>query len=654
MKYLILDLETSSLAKDCDIIVLITKKANEPTRLVYRKSGIDKQTDLKIPEDTDFIVGHNLKFDLYRLWENKGLQDYIARGGRVWCTQYAEYLISGQTDIMNSLKNTCVKYFGGSLKVDEVSTMFKAGYGAHQVPKDLLLKYSNYDGIETEKLFLAQYTKVVEQGLLDLVLTYQEYLLALTEEEYNGLYWDKEESSKDQKKYEELKNEVLDEVKLMVKTKYDYPEFNLSSPSQLSALCFGGPLSYSKNMTQTNEDGSPLLIKSGLKQGQPKLRKRIFTVNFPGLFSSRGRVGTSKEGVYKTDFKVLSSLKDKDPLIPKIIKYKKATKLITSYYKKQDEFCDKNSIIHQAYQNVLTVTGRLSCTSPNMQNQPAQTKFCIKSRFGNEGILVEADFSQLEVVIAGALSNDTLLLSEVISNVDMHQRMAAFLTNKSEDEVLPEERRLAKFLTFGILYGKHFKSMAESHELPVDVCEAFINKFYSDYFGIKEWHDSLENEVRKNSYPTEELLQIRDPLLKKFITVPGMTAHKSIYTSLSGKRYVHTERGFLCRDGSVFKHWHLPDIKNYPVQGTAADIQACTQAYLFRKLLSYRNQVLMINEVHDSKIFDCKISFLPKLREILKEMIDNFENIFYTYFKVRIMAPLRIDIKVGKSWGEME
>lgn len=359
------------------------------------------------------IVGHNLKFDLLYLWGRKDFRAWLKAGGKIFDTQFAEYLISGQRATYASLDD-CSKKYGGELKNDEIKAMWEAGIDTPDIPKDMLIDYLEWDIKNTRKVFDEQILKIKELGLMATVHTHMEGLLAIIEMEYNGMFVDKVTA-------ERQRVELEDSLKATVKELHTYipkdlPEeivWNWGSRNHLSALFFGGTIKYKKKMPILDENGNKTYtkkkeswymvdkvpihpdditegmvldtFKTGKKAGtiktcnvliQGDLKERYEECFFEikGMSIPEAEWETKNEGVFKTDSDVLGELEDSIPAAKLMQDWRRADKDLGTYYRRYDakKKCDvgmltlvqPDGIIHHKLNNCATVTGRLSSSDP--------------------------------------------------------------------------------------------------------------------------------------------------------------------------------------------------------------------------------------------------------------------------------------------------
>jgi len=355
----------------------------------------DSKDNWSIPEDVDVLVGHNLRFDLQWLWKREELKNFIRRGGRVWCTQYAEYLLEGHdTDYhMVSLEDTSKRY-GGTAKLDVCKVMWNNGMLTSQIPKHLLEDYLVGDEREgrnagdvgnTEIVYLAQLKRAEEAGMLDIITARMDGYLATLEMEMNGVHVDVDTAMEDMAELQEECDGIVEKLKAGLPD--DFPEeaeFNFGSSPQLSAFLFGGHVRYEwseyymdeeGNWARTQVDVKHLYVdgnkvpmdsmkpeeilkadrfKSGSKkgmikncnvklpQGDLKKRRQSQIVKFPQYIKPLAEwKGTREDAigmpVYSTASSIFDLLEDhKNKYVSMLARYKKITKSLSSFYISED------------------------------------------------------------------------------------------------------------------------------------------------------------------------------------------------------------------------------------------------------------------------------------------------------------------------------
>lgn len=372
------------------------------------------------------LVGHNIKFDLLYIWGRKDVQQWLKDGGRIYDTQYAEYLITGQHNRFENGAGDGLNLdalsaiYGGTVKPDKIKEYWEAGIQTIDIPVDELCEYLDGDICNTEKIFLGQIKKYVPMGMTNTVKAHMEGLLGTIEMEYNGLKVDESVGEVHKRELEKEIADVTSELNSYIpKNLPDTLEWNWGSSQHVSALFFGGSLKYKVRVQKTDDEGSLLFTKAtetvyihkdgrfisseqfaeladksclevhtkGKKvgeyatkklevQGNPKMHtiEQYFTIT--GITEAKEHWKTKTEGFYQTGDKIITALAAEGVTVAKTIhKLKKLTKLLAFYrYTNKDgeekgllTMIQSDGMIHHKLNTVTTVTGRLSSSDPNMQ-----------------------------------------------------------------------------------------------------------------------------------------------------------------------------------------------------------------------------------------------------------------------------------------------
>lgn len=265
------------------------------------------------------------------------------------------------------------------------------------------------------------------------------------------------------------------------------------------------------------------------------------------------------------------------------------------------------------------------------------------------GLLVEADFSQLEVVGLAMLSGDPQLIADIKGGLDMHTVRAAELFGIPESLVTPIQRRIAKALSFQLQYGAGAKSMALKNGIDIKLAQKFIDNYYARYSRVKEWQEEVATAVKRSRKPSERR------------TASGLPAGEGSYVSVTGRVYKFFE--YDAPD------WAAPgtppnfsptEMKNYPIQGFATgDVMALFRKNVYRAWQScYTNsEWCLINTVHDSVMLDVKSASLlhRDVAPLLTRHAASLPKQLEEYWDIDTHGlEFPITIKAGPNWAEME
>lgn len=272
-------------------------------------------------------------------------------------------------------------------------------------------------------------------------------------------------------------------------------------------------------------------------------------------------------------------------------------------------------------------------------------KHCFPSRF-EHGWLLEADFSQLEIVGLAVLSGDEVLKDDILSGRDMHRWRAAELFSKPETAVSDAERTTAKQLSFILQYGGGAKGMSEKLGVPVRLAEDFIKNYYGRYTRVKEWQKEIAEAVEGSRKPTGEH------------TAAGYPKGAGEYKSATGRTYRFFEYDAPTWGWSKDPRFSPTEMKNYPVQGFAtADVMALYRGRVYRRLLAegLTDGILPINTVHDSMMFDINgWGLVQYSKNLLEEEAAKIPEQLEKLWGIKTTLPFKIECKVGRRWSEMK
>lgn len=339
--------------------------------------------------------------------------------------------------------------------------------------------------------------------------------------------------------------------------------------------------------------------------------KQLGTLLFETLGLPHGK--KTKSG-YSTNIDVLESLRDKHPIIPAIIDYRMLTKLHSTYAEGLLKVIASDGRIHTTFQNMVTATGRLSSTDPNLQNIPVRTELGgeIRKMFvpapGN--VLVDADYSQIELRVLAHIADDTAMQEAFRSGEDFHSVTAATVFGVTPEEVTPQMRRSAKAVNFGIVYGISDFSLAGDIGVTRKEARAYIDNYLEHYQGVRSYMKTVVEQARQTGY-VETMYGRRRAL-------PEL--HSSNYNVRTG-----AERMAL----------------NTPIQGTAADIIKIAMIRVRERMEREGLRAKLVLQVHDELIVECP---QEEAEQVLRLVTEEMES------AAELKVPLVAEAHVGKSW----
>ena len=317
---------------------------------------------------------------------------------------------------------------------------------------------------------------------------------------------------------------------------------------------------------------------------------------------------------YSTNADVLEKLKDKHPIIPAIMDYRMLTKLNSTYAEGLMKAVEEDGRVRTTFQNLVTATGRLSSTEPNLQNIPVRTDLGaeIRKMFVPKAgcVLVDADYSQIELRVLAHISQDKVMQEAFCNGTDIHTLTASQVFGVPVDQVTPLQRRHAKAVNFGIVYGISEFSLAEDIGVTRYEARAYIDSYLEKYQGVRAYMKQVVEQARQTGY-TETLFGRRR-------YIPELKS--SNFNVRSG-----AERIAL----------------NTPIQGTAADLIKLAMIRVEEALNRDFPEAQLLLQVHDELIVECPEAIAPQVAQrISREM----ESVY------PLSIPLTAEAKYGKSW----
>ncbi len=367
----------------------------------------------------------------------------------------------------------------------------------------------------------------------------------------------------------------MNEREARIREMADEPELNISSPKQV---------------------GEVLFDKLAL---DPKAKKT-------------GR------GSYPTDEATLMALEDKHPIIDEILEFRAVKKLLSTYIEPFPSFVSPlDGRVHTTFNQALTATGRLSSSNPNLQNIPIRTergKEIRKAFVAGEpdGVIVSADYSQIELRIMAHISQDQHLIQAFREGRDIHSATAEKIFGISHDEVTPDQRRIAKTANFGIMYGISSFGLAQRLGISRTEAKKLIDDYFAAFPAIRSFIDDTIASARENGY-VETLFGRRRYL-------PDISSRNATVRALAERTAV-----------------------NAPIQGTAADIIKMAMINVDRKMREAGLKSRMVLQIHDELLFDTVHDEIDTLMSIVKEQMEHV---------TELSVPLTVECNYGKNWLE--
>ena len=519
------------------------------------------------------IVMHNAKFDLKVLASNGFFAETKLKLSalKLADTMIISWLINPEHLGKNGYSLEYLSETIVGLKGIEFSDIVPKGQTFADVPLDTAYKYAAEDADFTLQLYNKLEEKIKStqtEAFTKLLELEMKVLPILTQMELYGIHL---EPSKLNDYNEELtRNIALIEQNIYKEVGH---QFNIASPKQLQTVLFE---------------------ERGLKSGKK-----------------------TKTG-YSTDTSVLEELSEVDEVPRMILEYRELAKLKSTYVETLPKLADESGRIHTDFVQTGTATGRLSCREPNLQNIPVRNEAGRRIRAAFTApkgkVLISADYAQIELVVLAHLSGDENMRQSFINGTDVHKATAALIYGVEPEQVLPEMRRTAKTINFGVIYGMSAFRLAKDLGISRTQAASFIDSYFMQYSKIKDFINGTVASAEEKSY-VETLFGRRRPVM-------NINSKNKVEKSAAERVTVNT-----------------------PVQGTAADIVKKAMVGVTYALKEADSPAKLLLQVHDELIFECPDdkAAIENAIAIIKDKMEN---------AVQLSVPLRVSIEYGKSWGE--
>jgi DNA polymerase-1 len=338
------------------------------------------------------------------------------------------------------------------------------------------------------------------------------------------------------------------------------------------------------------------------------------------LFQELGlRGGRKTKSGYSTDASVLDGLRGVHPVIEALLEYRQLSKLKSTYIDALPALVSPNTMrVHTSFNQTGTTTGRLSSSDPNLQNIPVRGELGrqVRQAFtaADDWLLLGADYSQIDLRVMAHLSQDHHLLAAFNRDEDIHRATASEVFAVPPSEVMPEMRRVAKTVNFGVIYGMSDYGLEQATELSREEASRFITTYFEKHQGVKQYIEATKHLAREQGY---------------------------VQTVLGRRRYIPEVKS---PNGQVRAAAERMAI-NMPVQGTSADIIKIAMINLYREMEKRGLRSKMTLQVHDELVFEVSPEELGEVRGLVEEIMPQ---------AMKLSVPLKVEVNVGKNWGEMK
>lgn len=359
--------------------------------------------------------------------------------------------------------------------------------------------------------------------------------------------------------------------------------------------------------------------------------KQLSDLLFNGLGLDRKKSRKTKTG-YSTDAATLEKLQGDHPVVDAMIEHRTLTKLKSTYVDSLPTLVHPSTgRVHTDFNQAVTTTGRLSSSNPNLQNIPIRTAFSrqIRAAFIPEPnwLMVAADYSQIELRILAHLSREPVLLETYQNDRDVHTLTAQLLFEK--DDITPEERRLAKVINFGVIYGMGASRFARESGFSTSDARVFIDRFNQRYPKVFAYLQQMQQEAIGRGYVT---------------TIKGRRRYFN-FGSDSLKRLKGKDPAKIDLEQIRLRDQYDAQLMraaaNAPIQGSSADIIKIAMVKLHDLLRGYQDKAHLLLQVHDELVFEIHPDTWEELQPQIKDTMES---------AVQLDVPLRVEVKAGKNW----
>ena len=512
------------------------------------------------------VIAHHFKFD-YKMLAIRGVEFK----NRVFDTMVAHYLIQAEASHkLDRLAETELGY----ATVPITDLIGKAGKGQKSMadlPVESITDYACEDADITYQLRQHFGPKLDEVAAVELFQTVEMPLVKiLADMELEGVRIDSEELNR----YSAELGELIEALTQGIH-KHAGQAFNIDSPKQLGPILF-----------------EMLEIKAKVKK--------------------------TKTGQYPTGEEVLEKIADAHPIVPAVLRYRKLKKLKSTYVDPLPKLVNERSgRVHTTYQQTVAATGRLSSKDPNLQNIPIRTEEgrAIRKAFiprDDNHVLLAADYSQVELRIAAALSKDPGLVDAFVQGQDVHTATAAKVFQVDTEAVDRDMRSKAKAVNFGILYGQGAFGLAQNLGISRREAKEIIDAYFVQFAQLKAFTADCVDRVRETGYA--------ETVLGRRRYLPDIQSNNA------------TVRAFAERNAV-----------NAPIQGSAADIIKVAMVRMQEAIDQHQLRSRMIMQVHDELVFDVPKDEIEQLEGLIKTAMSE---------AVALTVPLVVDMSTGKNWLE--
>jgi DNA polymerase-1 len=506
------------------------------------------------------LIGQNFKYD-YKVLVRWGVVPKLV----IFDTMVAAWLLDS-TSVFN-MDYLAEKYL--EYKTVHYSDIVPKGKLLSDIPLDQVVFYGAEDADVTFRLYEVFLELLKARGLLDLLNNIEmPLLLVIAKMELAGIHLERSRIEPLSQEFEKRIDAIKEEIFSICGH-----SFNLNSPQQLQEVLF--------------------------------VEREIPT-------------GAKTRSGFSTATEVLEPLQETYPEVALILQYRMLNKLKTTYIDKLPlQINAETGRIHPSFSQTGTETGRLSCKDPNLQNIPVRTEEGrrIRSAFiPKEGHrFLSADYSQIELVVLAHMADDPGLKKAFQDGVDVHRSTASLIFDIPLGEVSSDQRRIAKTINFGVMYGMGTHSLAKDLNISHSEAKQFIDQYFQRYSGVQAFVEATRSRAEKDGYVTTLLGHVR--------TITEINSRSAVERAKAQRIAVNTV-----------------------IQGTAADIMKLAMLRVSASLKEKGLKATLLLQIHDELVFEVPEDEVEATKRVVREALEG---------AVKLSIPLRTSIEVGDNWGDI-
>lgn len=416
-----------------------------------------------------------------------------------------------------------------------------------------------------------------------------------------------------------LREKLIDEKLLSVFERFELPLVPILRAMEREGIMIDKKhlSDLSKQMSKLKKDIEAKMLKMVGREFNPASPTQLAEVLFVHLNLSTKGVKKGKTG-FSTAAPELEKLRGSHPIIEMIEDYREVSKLLSTYVDVLPTMADKSGRVHTTFNQAIAATGRLSSTDPNLQNIPIRTELGRKIRHAFVAkpgfLLLSCDYSQIELRLVALLAKDKNMLAAFKRGEDIHTATAAAIFGVDTKKVTKEQRRIAKAINFGLIFGQGPQGLAQVAGISFAEAKEFIAKYFQVYKGVREYMDQTKASAHATGY---------------------------VETLFGRKRYLPEIHSQMAQVRAQAERMAI----NMPVQGTDADLMKLSMISIYPKLSDVCPEARLLLQVHDELVFEVPKKDVVSVATFVKHVMQTVE---------KLEVPIVVEAKAGTNWDEMD